>query len=141
MKKAKINFEVDAQNLAHAQAYAALHRVSLNKLVSAYFGSLGQHEALPMLDTSQKVLLDVSLGRLSLVDAAHELGLPDGGYVLQMMRDARLPLPGLPPALVKSQMDAARQALIECLIPQAPTKKQATQKTPRRGAKTPAAHG
>jgi hypothetical protein len=84
-----------------------------------------------MLDTSQKVLLDVSLGHLSLVDAAHELGLPDGGYVLQMMRDAHLPLPELPPALVKSLMAPARQALIECLIPQGSYEKKMTSEAPR----------
>ena len=119
MLKAKINFEVDAQNLANAQAFAALHRVSLNKLVSAYFGSLGQAEGsgLGPLDAAQKLLLQVALGKLSLVDAAQALNLPDAGYVLHMMRDAKLPLPSLPKEQVQQQMDTAREALKECLLP------------------------
>ena len=52
MTTAKINFEMDRDVLATAQAFAAKHRVSLNKLVSTYFASLGQEDnaAMPVDD-------------------------------------------------------------------------------------------
>jgi hypothetical protein len=98
MGKAKINFEIDEQHLANAKAFAARHRSSLNKLVGAYFASLGQDETMEErpVNPLTKILLEVSLGRLSILDASHELKLPDGGYVLHLMREANLPLPKLP---------------------------------------------
>lgn len=137
MSKAKINFEIEERNLANAKSFAARHRVSLNKLVSAYFASLGQDESrAPALDPSMKTLLDVSLGNLSVIDAARELNLPDGGFVLHLMREARLPLPKLPDDLVRQQAEDAREALKECLI----KKDEAGSKRSRSGAKTNAYH-
>jgi len=134
VSKAKINFEIEERNLANAKSFAARHRVSLNKLVSAYFASLGQDES-PALDPSMKTLLDVSLGNLSVIDAARELNLPDGGFVLHLMREARLPLPKLPDDLVRQQVEDAREALKQCLI-----KKDEVVSKRRSGAKTAAYH-
>jgi hypothetical protein len=44
--KAKIGFEVDADDLANAKAFVAKHGGSLNKLVSALFASLGREAGL-----------------------------------------------------------------------------------------------
>lgn len=118
MAKAKINFEIEQEHLANAKIFVARHGGSLNKLVSAYFASLGQDElmASPALDPSMRVLLEVATGKMSAVDAARELGLPDAGFVLQRMRDAKLPLPRLPDDLIQRQASAALEALRECLI-------------------------
>ena len=39
MPKAKINFEIEEEDLANAKAYVARHGGSLNKLVAALFAS------------------------------------------------------------------------------------------------------
>lgn len=116
--KAKINFEIDEQHLANAKAFAALNHVSLNKLVASYFASLGQDEALAQrpINPLTKVLLDVHLGRISIVEASHELNLPDGGYVLHLMREAKLSLPRLPEDFVRKQAEDGFEALKACLV-------------------------
>lgn len=123
MGKAKIGFEVDEDDLARAKAYVARHGGSLNKLVSALFASLGRDDpAEPMaLDPAVKTLLAASMGKISLMEAAQQLGLPDAGYVLQLLAEKNLPLPRLPQNFVAQQLEAARGALDECLIEAAST--------------------
>ena len=93
MGKAKIGFEVDEDDLAKAKAYVARHGGSLNKLVSALFASLGRDDpAEPMaLDPTVKTLLATSMGKISLMEAAHQLDLPDAGYVLHLLAEKTCP--------------------------------------------------
>jgi hypothetical protein len=123
MGKAKIGFEVDEDDLAKAKAYVARHGGSLNKLVSALFASLGRDDpAEPMaLDPTVKTLLATSMGKISLMEAAQQLDLPDAGYVLHLLAEKNLPLPRLPQSFVAQQLEVARSALDECLIEAAPT--------------------
>jgi hypothetical protein len=126
MAKAKINFEVDANDLANAKSYVARHGGSLNKLVSGLFASLGKSEAAlrPVDDPALSVLLDVSSGVISIDEGARRLQLPDTGYIFRRLAQAHLPLPILPDAIVKAQLNAARSALDECLVePEAKTGK------------------
>lgn len=118
MGKAKIGFEVDERDLAAAKAYVAKHGGSLNKLVSALFASLGQDDAdrMPVLDPATSTLMEVSTGKLSIMEAARRLELPDAGYVLHRLAEKGLPLPRLPDDFVKRQLDEARHALDACLV-------------------------
>ncbi|HEX7988311.1 MAG TPA: hypothetical protein VF616_32695 [Duganella sp.] len=118
MGKAKIGFEVDEKDLANAKAYVAKHGGSLNKLVSALFASLGQEEShqLPAVDQVTGILLAVSVGGLSIMEASRRLELPDGGHVLHLLAERNLPLPRLPDDFVKKQLSAARSALDDCLV-------------------------
>ncbi len=118
MGKAKIGFEVDEGDLARARAYVARHGGSLNKLVSALFASLGREEQdhLPALDPTTSTLLAVSMGTMSIMDAARKLDLPDAGHVFHLLADKNLPLPRLPDDFVKKQLKEARNALEDCLI-------------------------
>ena len=123
MTTAKINFEMDRDVLATAQAFAAKHRVSLNKLVSTYFASLGQEDKAAMpVDGRLSVLLEVSQGKVSITDAARELGLGDAGHVLALMRQAKIPitLKPLPANFVKNQADSALEAMRSCMLPVVP---------------------
>ena len=118
MGKAKIGFEVDERDLANAKAFVAKNGGSLNKLVSALFASLGREEAsrAPTLDPSTKILMSVSIGEVSIMEAARLLEVSDAGYVLRRLADHGFPLPRLPQDVVQGQLDAARQALDECLL-------------------------
>ena len=118
MGKAKIGFEVDEVDLAHAKAYVARHGGSLNKLVSTLFASLGQdeREMTPAPDASTRVLMSVSTGKMSIMEAAQRLELPDAGYVFHRLAEKGLPLPRLNDEFVKAQLDSARDALEECLV-------------------------
>lgn len=118
MSKAKINFEIEQENLANAKAYVARHGGSLNKLVSAFLASLGSEERqnTPAIDQSRRLLLEVSSGKLSVVDAAAALGLVDAGYVLHRLREERLPLPRLSENDVRRQSEASIDAFKECLL-------------------------
>ena len=126
MGKAKIGFEVDERDLANAKAFVAKHGGSLNKLVSALFASLGREEAsrAPALDPSTKILMSVSIGEISVTEAARLLEVPDAGYVLRRLADHGFPLPRLAQEIAREQLDAARQALDAWLLePQAAVKK------------------
>lgn len=118
MGKAKIRFEVDEADLAKAKSYVAKHGGSLNKLVSTLLASLGQDEVsrMPALDTSTGILMSVSTGKLSIMEAARQLDLPDAGYVFHLLADKGLPLPRLPDDFVKRQLHEARGALDDCLL-------------------------
>jgi len=118
MGKAKIGFEVDEGDLALAKAYVAKHGGSLNKLVSALFASLGREEdePRPALDHVTSALLAVSMGTLSIMEAAEKLDLPDAGYVLHMLAEKNLPLPRLRSSFVQKQLNEARGALDACLV-------------------------
>ncbi|MBC7502389.1 MAG: hypothetical protein H7315_18120, partial [Herminiimonas sp.] len=94
MAKAKINFEVDEIVLSRAKAYVALHGGSLNKLVNAFFSNLGKQVDVPF-DPAKKILMDLSVGRISLVQATADLNLPDAGYTLHLMAEEGLPMPHL----------------------------------------------
>lgn len=63
-----------------------------------------------------KTLLEVSIGSLSVIDAARELNLPDGGFVLRLMGEARLPFPKLPDDPARRQAGETLEALKKCLI-------------------------
>ena len=116
--KAKIGFEVDEVDLAKAKAYVAKHGGSLNKLVSTLFASLGQDEVgrMPALDLSTGVLMSVSTGKLSIMEAARQLELPDAGYVFHLLAEKGLPLPRLPDDFVKRQLNETCGALDDCLV-------------------------
>lgn len=118
MAKAKIGFEVDEGDLANAKAYVALHGGSLNKLVSALFASLGKDDAqrVPVPDPALSVLMAVSTGKMSVMDAAQQLDLPDAGYVFHRLAALGLPLPRLPQDVVAQQLTQARTALDDCLL-------------------------
>jgi len=116
--KAKINFEVDEESLSNAKAYVAKHGGSLNKLVSTLFASLGQDERLraPVPDPAKKILLDLSSGKVSLLEATRQLALPDAGYTLRRLADEGLPLPRLPDDVTRRQAQASLEALAACLV-------------------------
>ena len=118
MRKAKINFEIEQENLANAKAYVARHGGALNKLVSAFLASLGSEECqnAPAIDQSRMILLDVNTGKLSVVDAATALGLVDAGYVLHLLREEHLPLPRLSENDVRRQAESSIDAFKECLL-------------------------
>ena len=117
MGKSKINFEIDQEILANAKAYVAQHGGSLNKLVSAFFSSLGKQERsnAPLTNPDTRILMDVSSGGISLTEGARILGLQDAGFMLQKLRDAGLPLPRLSDADAGKQADAASAAFAEGL--------------------------
>ena len=117
MAKTKINFEIDEASLSNAKAYVGRHGGSLNRLVSSLFASLGEDEQLrvPIVDPSKRVLLDLSAGRVSLMEATRLLDLPDAGYALQRLADEGLPLPRLPDDAVRRQAAQSLNALQGCL--------------------------
>ena len=129
--KAKINFEVDEESLSNAKAYVAKHGGSLNKLVTSLFASLGRDDRLrfPALDPSKRILLDLSSGKVSLLEATRKLGLPDAGYALRRLADEGLPLPRLPAVVVHAQADESFDALSSALV-----QRPAAAKKPRRRA-------
>lgn len=135
MSKVKIGFEVDEVDLAKAKAYVARHGGSLNKLVSAFFASLGREDVarLPALESATSILISVSTGKISVMEAARQLELPDAGYVFHLLADKGLPLPRLPEDFVQTQIDDARSALDACLLD--------TAKTPGNAEKAVAPHG
>jgi hypothetical protein len=116
--KEKIHFEIDQDSLANAKAYVARHGGTLNQLVSALFDSLGQDEQLapPAFKGVSKILLAVSAGKLSIVEGADLLELPDAGFVLHLLADNGLPLPKLRQADVRKQADNSLDAMRSCLI-------------------------
>ena len=63
-----------------------------------------------------KSLLAVSMGSISIAEAARQLNLPDAGYVFHRLAEIGLPLPQVPKELVDAQLKNARAALDECLI-------------------------
>lgn len=118
MGKAKIGFEVDDVALANAKAYVARHGGSLNKLVSALFYSLGQEERerAPAIDPATSILLAVSAGKISVMEAARQLELQDAGHVFHRLAEKGIPLPRLSDDFVTGQLDQARAALDDCLL-------------------------
>jgi len=127
MGKAKIGFEIDERDLAHAKAFVAKNGGSLNKLVATLFASLGEEESrnLPAVDPSTAVLMKVSSGKLSIMEAARQLELPDAGYVFHRLAELKLPLPRLSENFVAEQVSVAHAALMDCLLePAAEDKKQ-----------------
>ena len=117
MGKSKINFEIEDEILSNAKAYVARHGGSLNKLVSSLFAQLGQQLDAPALDPSKKVLLDLSCGKISLMEATHLLGFQDAGYTLHLMAKEGLPMKRLSEATVKRQAAESLAALKGCLLP------------------------
>jgi hypothetical protein len=118
MGKAKIGFEVDEDDLANAKAFVARHGGSLNKLVSALFASLGKDEARrsPAIDPAMRVLLSVSMGKISIMEGARQLELQDAGHLFLRLEEAGLPLPRLSKEEVNRQLAEARDALDACLV-------------------------
>jgi hypothetical protein len=118
MGKAKIGFEVDEDDLANAKAFVARHGGSLNKLVSALFASLGKDEARrsPAIDPAMRVLLSVSIGKISIMEGARQLELQDAGHLFLRLEEAGLPLPRLSKEEVNRQLAEARDALDACLV-------------------------
>lgn len=128
MSKSKINFEIEDEILANAKAYVARHGGSLNKLVSSFFSQLGEKLEAPALDPSKKILLDLSAGKMSLMEATHRLGYQDAGYTLHRMAEEGLPMPRLSKSAAKRQADEAFDALQQCLL----SEKARPQKTVRK---------
>ena len=125
MGKAKIGFEVDEADLANAKSFVAKHGGSLNKLVSALFASLGKDEMsrAPAIDPSTRVLMDVSIGRISIMEGARQLELQDAGHLFHRLAEAGLPLPRLSKELVSRQLAQAKDALDACLVEPLPVGK------------------
>lgn len=117
MGKAKINFELDERLLAQAQAYAAENRTSLSKLVSAFFAQLGKKEHGPARSAMDTTLTEVVVGKVSVADAARELGLQDAGFLLQIMREKGLPLPSIDPVEVNEMAQRSFEALKTAMRP------------------------
>jgi hypothetical protein len=99
-----ITFSVEDSALANAKAYASERSTTLNKLVNAYLKSLAQSQPRRSVSKADEVLLDYSLGRKSLLEAAESLGVPDAGHVLALMRRTGLPMPQLPEDMVQQQV-------------------------------------
>ncbi len=118
MGKSKINFEIEDEVLSNAKAYVARHGGSLNKLVSSLFSQLGQKLDAPAIDPSKKILLDLSSGKISLMEATSLLGYQDAGYTLHRMVDEGLPMPRLSEETVKRQAAESLDALKQCLLPE-----------------------
>jgi hypothetical protein len=133
MAKAKIGFEIDEHDLANAKAFVAKHGGSLNKLVSALFASLGREETerSPMIDPAKRVLMSVSTGNISIMEAARLLDMPDAGFVLSRLSELGLPLPRLPEEAVRQQLNSARSALEQCLLEPGPDRKKKSRLTDR----------
>ena len=127
MPKAKINFEIEEEDLANAKAYVARHGGSLNKLVATLFASLAadQRQRSPAVDPAVEILLNYSAGKLSMVDAANILRLPDAGYVLRRMEQAGIPLPRLTEAEITRQAKGSLEALKACIVDSTPAKRKA----------------
>ena len=125
MPKAKINFEIEEEDLANAKAYVARHGGSLNKLVATLFASLAadHRQQSSAVDPAVETLLSYSAGKLSMVEAANILGLPDGGYVLRRMAQVGIPLPRLTEAEIARQAKASLEALKACMVDSTPTKR------------------
>lgn len=100
-----ITFAVDATALANAKAYAAERSTTLNKLINAYLQSLGGAQPRRAVSKAEAILLDYSLGRISLMDATDNLGVPDAGHVFALLRQSGPPFPQLPEAIVRQQVD------------------------------------
>ena len=129
MGKAKINFEIEEESLANAKAFVAKHGGSLNNLVSSLFDSLGQIERArgPAADPATRILLEASAGKISIMEAASQLRLPDAGYVLQRLARENLPMPRLADSDLDGLASESLEALRDCL-------KQPTPITKRRKA-------
>ena len=126
MAKAKINFEIDEEILANAKAFVARNGGSLNKLVTALFATLDQDERMrgSAIDPATSVLLDASAGKISILEAASRLNLPDAGYVLQRLTAEKLPLPRLSELELEKLAAESFDALSECkILPAATAKK------------------
>ena len=123
MGKAKIGFEVDEHDLANAKSFVARHGGSLNKLVSALFASLGQDEInrTPAIDPATRILMDVSVGKISIMEGARQLELQDAGHLFHRLAEAGLPLPRLSKEVVSHQLAQAKDALDACLAEPLPT--------------------
>ena len=63
------------------------------------------------MNNAQSILLQLSTGAISLIDATAKLGLPDVGHTLQRLREANLTMPRLPKHVVKAQSEASLTAL------------------------------
>ncbi|MHB1590924.1 MAG: hypothetical protein ACYCTW_05260, partial [Sulfuricella sp.] len=90
---------------------------SLNKLVSALFSQLGQRLDAPAIDPSKKILLDLSCGKISLMEATRRLGVQDAGYTLHLIAEEGLPMKRLSEETVRRQAAEALEAMRECLLP------------------------
>ena len=118
MGKTNIGFEIDERDLANAKAFVAKNGGSLNKLVAALFASLAREETRnrPAPDPASTVLMQVSAGKISIMEAARQLELPDAGYVFHRLSELGLPLPRLDATFVAGQLSSAQAALDDCLI-------------------------
>lgn len=60
-------------------------------------------------------LAEVSTGRISAMEAASRLNLPDAGYVFRLLAEHMIDLPRLPDEVVQRQLELARSGLDACL--------------------------
>lgn len=66
-----------------------------------------------------QILVDLSGGEISLMEATERLGLPDAGWTLALLRNAGIWFVRLDDAEIRRQVDEGREALLQCLKPAA----------------------
>lgn len=62
----------------------------------------------------RKVLLSVSIGEISIMEASSLLGLPDAGHLFRRLVAAGLPKPNIPTEMASRQVRQASVALDRC---------------------------
>ena len=127
MPNTKITFELDEEVLANARAYASRGGSNLNMLVNAFLSKLSQHSRPPAINSQNRIFLDLSLGRISLMSATAQLGVHDAGITLRMLNEHGLPMPSLSVEEIRRQAVRAKDALSKTLISPPP----AADKKPR----------
>lgn len=80
-----------------------------------YDPGVDAHERAMGIDPSKKILLDLSCGKVSLMEATHLLGFQDAGYTLRLMAEEGLAVKRLSEETVKRQTAETLDALQECL--------------------------
>lgn len=125
MSTVRIEFEIEEADLAKAKEFVTQNGGSLDGLVSAFLACVGQGDSSNQLsvDDVGQLLVSVSAGQISVMEAARLLGFPDAGYALRNLARAGFRIQGLAERGVLQQLESGRMALEQCLLdPEAGTK-------------------
>ncbi|MBC7377470.1 MAG: hypothetical protein H7346_08565 [Burkholderiaceae bacterium] len=87
---------------------------------------------LATIDLSARVLMDVSIGRISIMEGARQLELQEAGHLLHRLAEAGLPLPRLSKKLIDRQLAQAKEALDACRVEPIPVGKKSGKATSKR---------